>query len=137
MPKALTVLEMAKLIARHDKERIRACMKRMSYRTGKGDMIPWIVKHYGSPWAERVGFFPVTDDWYPSWTVPDHELKYVKAVLYPVDSYVSIRFAGADDSSHTFNFSSMVEAEVFWEQLEAEPELCFTMIQLLHEPFSA
>lgn len=109
----------------------------MSYRVGKGDMIPWIVKHYGSTWAERVGFFPVTDDWYPSWILPGHELQYVKAVLYPVGNYVSIQFSGADDSSHIFNFSSMVEAEVFWEQLEAEPELCYTMIELLHEPFSA
>lgn len=137
MAKALTVLEMAKLMARHDKERIRGCMKRMSRRVGKGDMIPWIIQHYGSPWAERVGFFPVTDDWYPSWILPGHELQYVKAVLYPVYDYVSIRFAGADDTTHTFNFSSMIEAEAFWEQLEAEPELCYTMIQLLHEPFSA
>lgn len=137
MPKALTVLEMAKLYARHDKERIRACMKRMSYRTGKGDMIPWIVKHYGSPWAERVGFFPVTDDWYPSWTIPGHELKYVKAVLYPVYDYVTVRFEGADDCSRSFTFSSMPEAEVFWERLEAEPEICCTMIELLHEAFSA
>lgn len=137
MPKALTVLEMAKLMARHDKGRIRACMKRMSRQIGKGDMVQWIIKHYGSTWADRVGFFPVTDDWYPSWILPDHELHYVKAVLYPVGDYVSIRFSGADDTDRTFNFSSLIEAEVFWEQLEAEPELCCTMIELLHEPFSA
>jgi hypothetical protein len=139
MPKALTVLEMAKLMARLDKGTIRERMKRMSYKVGKGDMIPWLIKDIGSTWAERVGFFPVTDDWYPSWILPGHELQYVKAVIDNGYNglYVIVRFHGHDDHSVDYTFNTLVEAEVFWERLEAEALLCHTMIELLHEPFSA
>lgn len=135
MPKPLSVLEMAKLYAKHRKESTREAMKRHSRRVGKGEMIPWLVRHLGRDWAHRCAYFPVIDDWYPSWEFP--EGKFIQAIIDPIGTaYVTVRFFGEDDHCVEYNFASMIEAEAFWEQLEAEPELCHTMISLLYEPFS-
>lgn len=135
MPKPLSVLDMAKLYARHRKESTREAMKRESRRVGKGDMIPWLVRYLDRPWAHRCAYFPVIDDWYPSYEFP--EGKFIRVLIDPIGSeYVYVRLFGADDHSVDYVFASLVEAEAFWEKLEAEPELCHTMISLLYEPFS-
>lgn len=134
MPKPLSVLEVAKLYAKHRKESTREEMKRRSRRVGKGEMIPYLVNKIGYQWAHRVAYFPVTDDWYPSLIFPEHNL--IRVIIDPVYDYVTVRLFGDDDHSVEYNFSSMIEAETFWDSLVAEPELCHTMISLLYEPFS-
>lgn len=132
----LSVLDMAKLFVKHRKESTREAMKREGRKVGKGDMLAWLQKTIGSAWAHRVGFFPVTDDWYPSWIFPDGQ--YVKAIIDDGygGAYVSVRLYGHDDHSVEYIFQTLIEAEAFWDQLSAEPELCHTMISLLYEPFA-
>lgn len=135
MPTPLSVLEVAKLYAKHRKESTREAIKRCGKRVRKGEMIPWLINHLDRPWAHRCAFFPVIDDWYPSWEFP--EGKFICALIEPIGHhYVNIRLSGADDHSVYYAFGSMIEAEAFWDQLVAEPELCHTMISLLYEPFS-
>lgn len=135
MPKPLSVLDIAKLTAKHRKEATREAMKREGRKVGKGDMIPWLVSKLGRDWACRCAYFPVIDDWYPCWEFP--EGRFIRVLIDPIGThYVTVRLSGADDHSVEYNFASMVEAEAFWENLEAEPELCHTMISLLYEPFS-
>lgn len=135
MPTPLSALEMAKLHAKHRKESTRKAMKRQGRRVVKGEMIPWLVKQLDRTWAHRCAYFPVIDDWYPSWEFP--EGKFIRVVIEPIgDAYVNIRLSGADDHSLYYAFASMIEAEAFWDALVAEPELCHTMISLLYEPFS-
>lgn len=131
----LSPLEMAKLFAKHRKARTREAMKRQSRRVGKGDMIPWLVQHLDRPWAIRCAFFPVIDDWYPSWEFP--EGKFIRVLIDTSGyDYTHVRFFGEDDHSVSYTFASLLEAETFWDLLVAEPELCHTMIDLLYQPFS-
>lgn len=131
----LSVLEMAKLYAKHRKEWTRGEMKRVSRKVGKGEMLPWLVNHLDRPWALRMAYFPVIDDWYPSWEFP--EGKFIRVLIDgPIGDYWRVHLYGADDHSVDYTFSSLIEAEAFWDQLVAEPELCHTMISLLYEPFS-
>lgn len=130
----LSVLEMAKLYAKHQKEWAREAMKRESRRVGKGDIIPWLTKRLGRSWAHRAAYFPVIDDWYPAFELP--EGKYILVLIDgPVGDYWRVYLSGADDHSVEYTFSSLIEAEAFWDALAAEPELCHTMISLLYEPF--
>lgn len=130
----LSVLEMAKLYARHRKESTREAMKRESRKVGKGDMIAWLVQKLDRSWAYRCAYFPVIDDWYPSFEFP--EGKFIRAIIDPVGSeYVYVSLFGEDDHSVDYIFATLIEAEAFWDSLVAEPELCHTMISLLYEPF--
>jgi hypothetical protein len=134
MPKPLSVLEVAKLYVRHRKESTREAIKRCGKRVRKGDMIPWLINHLDRPWAHRCAFFPVIDDWYPCWEFP--EGNFIRVHIDPVGTYVNVILTGADDHALYCSFSSLIEAEAFWDALVAEPELCHTMISLLYEPFS-
>lgn len=130
----LSVLEFAKLYVKHRKESTREVMKRQSRRVRKGDMIPWLVNHLDRPWAVRIAYFPVIDDWYPSWEFP--EGKFIRVLIDgPVRDYWRVHLSGEDDHSIEYTFSSLIEAEAFWDLLVAE-ELCHTMIDLLYQPFS-
>lgn len=135
MPTPLSVREMAKLHEKHCKESTREAMKREGRKVGKGDMLAWLYKQLDRRWAHRVAYFPVIDDWYPSFEFP--EGKFVRILIDPIGSaYVNVIIAGADDHSKYYAFRSLIEAEAFWDSLVAEPELCHTMISLLYEPFS-
>lgn len=130
----LSVLDVAKLYAKHRKEATRAAMKRQGRKVAKGDMIPWLVKTLDQPWAHRCAFFQVIDDWNPCFEFP--EGNFIKVIIYPVYDYVAVCMYGEDDTEVQYTFRSLIEAEAFWDKLVEEPELCRTMISLLYEPFA-
>lgn len=136
MPQPLGILDFAKLYVKYRKESTREAIKRCGKRVRKGDMTPWLINHLDLPWAHRCAYFPVIDDWYPSWEFPVG--KFIRVIIdKPIyNLYVDVRLYGEDDHSVTYTFSSLIEAEAFWDALVAEPELCHTMISLLYEPFS-
>lgn len=88
------------------------------------------------PWELRAGYFEVTDDWYPSYSLPNVSERYLRASLRSRhDGMHEVYVRGADDHNHTYHFASLIEAETFWDLLVAEGPLEHLLIDLIYEPF--
>jgi len=111
-------------------------MKRRSHKIGKGDMERYLSDHEHRDWELRAGYFEVTDDWYPPYSIPTLPERYMRASLRAsYEGMHEVYVSGADDHNHTYHFASLLEAETFWDLLVAEGPLESLMIDLIYEPF--